>query len=172
MESHAPINKVQLQRLLEKIRFIAKLLCKIQSLTPSLRLKNQDKFKWSQEHQEAFDKVKIYLASPPVLMPPQMEALEALHLASEKSIGSLLAHNNEGRNEQAVYYLSRILTDVETKYTPTEKLCLALYFTAYMLPCHIHIIAKTNVCKYMLSKPMLTGMIGKWILGLSEFSFQ
>ncbi|KAM0978135.1 hypothetical protein ACFX2C_014140 [Malus domestica] len=41
-----------------------------------------------------------------------------------------------------------------------------------MLHCHMHIIAKTNVIKYMLSKPMLTGRIGKWILALSEFSFQ
>ncbi|CAN6712994.1 unnamed protein product [Malus baccata var. baccata] len=41
-----------------------------------------------------------------------------------------------------------------------------------MLPCHVHIIAKTDVIKYMLSKPMLTGRIGKWILALSEFSFQ
>ncbi|KAM1933192.1 hypothetical protein ACFX15_017531 [Malus domestica] len=41
-----------------------------------------------------------------------------------------------------------------------------------MLPCHVHIIAKIDVIKYMLSKPMLTGRIGKWILALSEFSFQ
>ncbi|KAM1786579.1 hypothetical protein ACFX12_039338 [Malus domestica] len=41
-----------------------------------------------------------------------------------------------------------------------------------MLPCHVHIIAKTDVIKYMLSKLMLTGRIGKWILALSEFSFQ
>ncbi|XP_070664553.1 uncharacterized protein [Malus domestica] len=39
-----------------------------------------------------------------------------------------------------------------------------------MLPCHIHIIAKTDVIKYMLSKPMLTRRIGKWIITLSEFS--
>ncbi|KAM2517727.1 hypothetical protein PS1_032603 [Malus domestica] len=97
--------------------------------------------------------------------------------ASDKSIGSRLAQNNEGGKEQAVYYLSRILTEVETRYSPVERLCLALYFTAnklrhYMLPCHVHIIAKTDVIKYMLSKPMLTGRIGKWILALLEFSFQ
>ena len=41
-----------------------------------------------------------------------------------------------------------------------------------MLPCNIHIIDKTDVITYMLSKPMLTGRIGKWILALSGFSFQ
>ncbi|CAN6583621.1 unnamed protein product [Malus baccata var. baccata] len=164
MESPSPTNKVQLQRLLGKInflrRFIANLAGKIQSLTPLLRLKDKENFEWGPPHQQAFDNIKAYLTSPPVL-----------------SIGSLLAQNNEGGKEQAVYYLSRILTEVETRYSPVERLCLALYFTAsklrhYMLPYHVHIIAKTDVIKYMLSKPMLTGRIGKWILALSEFSFQ
>ncbi|KAM2316645.1 hypothetical protein ACFX1S_000476 [Malus domestica] len=98
-------------------------------------------------------------------MPPQRRKPLKLYISAfEKSIGSLLAQNNEEGKEQAIYYLSRILTEVETRYSPLEELCLALYFNArklrhYMLPCHIHIIAKTYVIKYMLSKPMLTGRI-------------
>ncbi|KAM1231105.1 hypothetical protein TB2_041121 [Malus domestica] len=182
MESPSPTNKVQLQRLLGKInflrRFIANLASKIQPLTPLLRLKDKENFEWGPLHQQAFDIIKAYLTSPPVLVPPQRGKPLKLYIsASEKSIGSLLAQNNEGGKEQAVYYLSRILTEVETRYSPVERLCLALYFTAsklrhYMLPCHVHIITKTDVIKYMLSKPMLTGRIGKWILALSEFSFQ
>ncbi|CAN6552342.1 unnamed protein product [Malus baccata var. baccata] len=154
------------------------LMGKIQPLTPLLRLKDKENFEWGPPHQQAFDIIKAYLTSPPVLVPPQKGKPLKLYIsASERSIGSLLAQNNEGGKEQAVYYLSRILTEVETRYSPVEKLCLAFYFTAsklrhYMLPCHVHIIAKTNVIKYMLSKPMLTGRIGKWILALSEFNFQ
>ena len=182
MESPTPTNKVQLQRLLGKInflrRFIANLARKIQPLTPLLRLKDKEDFEWGPLHQEAFDKIKAYLAYPPVLMPPKRGKPLKLYIsASERSIGSLLAQNNEDGKEQAIYYLSRILTKVETRYTSVEKLCLALYVTAcklrhYMLPCHIHIIARTDVVKYMLSKPMLTGRIGKWILALSKYSFQ
>ncbi|CAN6567189.1 unnamed protein product [Malus baccata var. baccata] len=182
LESPPPTNKVQLQRLLGKInflrRFIANLVGKIQPLTPLLRLKDKENFEWGPTHQQAFDSIKAYLTSPPVLVPPQRGKPLKLYIsASERSIGSLLAQNNEGGKEQAVYYLSRILTEVETRYSPMERLCLALYFTAsklrhYMLPCHVHIIAKTDVIKYMLSKPMLAGRIGKWILALSEFSFQ
>ncbi|KAM1863070.1 hypothetical protein ACFX14_003459 [Malus domestica] len=182
LESHPPTNKLQLQRLLGKInflrRFITNLAGKIQPLTPLLRLKDKKNFEWGPTHQQAFDSIKAYLTSPPVLVPPQRGKPLKLYIsASEKSIGSLLAQNNEGGKEQVVYYLSRILTEVETRYSPVERLCLALYFTAsklrhYMLPCHVHIIAKTDVIKYMLSKPMLAGRIGKWILALSEFSFQ
>ncbi|KAM2288393.1 hypothetical protein ACFXTI_029274 [Malus domestica] len=182
MKSLSPTNKVQLQRLLRKInflrRFIANLAGKIQPLTPLLRLKNKENFEWGPPHQKAFDSIKAYLTSPLVLVPPQIGKPLKLYIsASDKSIGSLLAQNNESGKKQAVYYLSRILTEVEIRYSPVERLCLALYFTTnklrhYMLLCHVHIIAKTDVIKYMLSKPMLTGKIGKWILALSEFNFQ
>ncbi|KAM2517434.1 hypothetical protein PS1_032329 [Malus domestica] len=157
MESPSPTNKVQLQRLLGKInflrRFIANLAGKIQPPTPLLRLKDKENFEWGPPHQQAFDSIKAYLTSPPVLVPPQRGKPLKLYIsASEKSIGNLLAQNNEGGKEQAVYYLSRILTEVETRYSPVERLCLALYFTAsklrhYMLPCHVHIIAKIDVIK-------------------------
>ncbi|CAL2265901.1 unnamed protein product [Prunus armeniaca] len=54
---------------------------------------------------------------------------------------------------------------------------IALYFTAvklrhYMLPFTIYIIAKTYLIKYMLTRPMLRGIIGKWTLALTEFAFR
>ncbi|XP_070660615.1 uncharacterized protein [Malus domestica] len=76
-------------------------------------------------------------------------------------MGSLLAQNNKGRKEQAIFYLSKNLTEVDMRYTPVERLCLALYFTAcklrhYMLPCHIHIIAKIDVIKYGVPEIIVT----------------
>ncbi|VVA41029.1 PREDICTED: Transposon, partial [Prunus dulcis] len=84
--------------------------------------------------------------------------------------------NKEGM-EHAVYFLSKTLTEVERKYYAIERLCLALYFTAmklrhYMLPFTIYIIAKTDLIKYMLTRPMLRGRIGKWTLALIEFAFR
>ncbi|XP_068336631.1 uncharacterized protein [Pyrus communis] len=113
----------------------------------------------------------------PRRMSKEIEGKVKEEIEKLKSIGSLLAQNNEGGKAQVVYYLIKILTEVETRYTPVEKLRLALYFIAcklrhYMLPCHILIIAKIDVIRYMLSKPTLIGRIEKWILALSEFSFQ
>ena len=55
-----------------------------------------------------------------------------------------------------------------------EKLCLVLYFTVtklrhYMLSYVTYIIARTDVVKYMLSRPILRGRMGKWSLALVEF---
>ncbi|XP_024200674.1 uncharacterized protein LOC112204019 [Rosa chinensis] len=127
---------------------------------------------------EAFDRIKAYLASPPVLVPPRAGFPLKLYIsAAEASIGSLLAQDDEEGVEHAIFYLSRTLTDCETRYTPMENLCLTLYFSAcklrnYMLSFTTCIIAQTDLVKYMLSRPILRGRIGKWVLALSDFSLQ
>ncbi|KAI5316627.1 hypothetical protein L3X38_036334 [Prunus dulcis] len=151
---------------------------KIQPFSSLLRLKQEQTFKWEEQHQQAFQEIKHYLSNPPVLSPPKRGRPLKLYVsASEVSIGSLLAQDNEEGKEQAVYYLSRTLTEVERRYSAIERLCLALYFTAvklrhYMLPHTIYIIAKTDLIKYMLTRPMLRGRIGKWTLALTEFTFR
>ncbi|XP_024172319.1 uncharacterized protein LOC112178398 [Rosa chinensis] len=163
-----PRTKKELQRLLGKI----------QPFSPLLRLQGQNEFVWEPKHQEAFDRIKAYLASPPVLVPPRAGFPLKLYIsAAEASIGSLLAQDDEEGVEHAIFYLSRTLTDYETRYTPMEKLWLTLYFSAckmrhYMLSFTTYIIAQTDLVKYMLSRPILRGRIGKWVLALSEFSLQ
>ncbi|XP_019251292.1 PREDICTED: uncharacterized protein LOC109230224 [Nicotiana attenuata] len=48
--------------------------------------------------------------------------------AQERSVGALLAQENSGSIENSLYYLSRMMTPNELKYSPIEKLCLALVF--------------------------------------------
>ncbi|XP_015969309.1 uncharacterized protein LOC107492766 [Arachis duranensis] len=101
-----------------------------------------------------------------------------LYIASSKNtIGCILAQDDENGHEQAVYYLSRVLTDMETRYSPIEKLCLSLYHACMKLKCYmvaksVKVIAQTDVIKYMLSFPVLTGRLEKWMLALTEFDLQ
>jgi len=82
----------------------------------------------------------------------------------------------EGK-ERVVFYLSRRLLDPETRYSPTEKLCLCLYFSCtklrhYLLSAECTVVSKADVIKHMLSMPILNGRVGKWILALSEFDLR
>ena len=65
--------KVELHSLISKInfirRFIANLSGKIQSFSPLLKLKADQKFVWGEAQQKALDEIKQYLTSPPVLVP-------------------------------------------------------------------------------------------------------
>ena len=81
----------------------------------------------------------------------------------------------EGK-ERVVFYLSRRLLDLETRYSPIEKLCLYLYFSCtklrHYLSAECIVVSKTDVIKHMLSMPILNGRMGKWILALSEFDLR
>ncbi|GKV35610.1 hypothetical protein SLEP1_g43856 [Rubroshorea leprosula] len=135
-------------------------------------------FKWERQHQAAFDAIKEYLSKPPVLVPRVKNKPLLLYISVvDKSIGCLLAQENNNKQEQAVYYLSRALNPTEVKYSSVEKLCLALFFAAiklryYLLYSEVFVVSKTDVIKYMLSWPLLRGRIGKWILALAEFNLR
>jgi len=97
-----------------------------------------------------------------------------LYLSTDDTvIGLALIQEFEGK-ERVIYYLSRRLVDGETRYSAIEKLCLCLYFSCiklrhYLLSAECTVICKDDVVKYMLSMPILSGRIGKWILALLGF---
>ncbi|KAK2456610.1 hypothetical protein QL285_003960 [Trifolium repens] len=180
LETKPPSTKKQLQSLLGKInflrRFISNLSGKAQAFSPLLRLNKDDPFKWNEEHQKAFDDIKEYLIKPPVLMPPSRNKAMKLYIAaSDKTIGSMLAQEDDNGIENAVYYLSRVLNDAKTRYTAIEKLCLCLYFSCtklkhYIKHVDIYVYSHFDVIKHMLTKPILHSRIGKWALALTEYS--
>ena len=70
---------------------------------------------------------------PPVLVSRQQGKPFKLYvLANDQTIGSALIQEFE-RKERVVFYLSRRLLDLETRYSPIEKLCLCLYFSCTKL---------------------------------------
>jgi hypothetical protein len=97
-----------------------------------------------------------------------------LYIASEnKVIGAILTQETEGK-EHVVTYLSRRLVDAETKYTFIEKLCLCLFYACtkcrcFLLSSHCIVSGQTDVIKYMLQNPILSGRIGKWAYALIEY---
>ena len=79
---------------------------------------------WMKKHQQFFDKIKECLANPSVIISPVARITLKLYiLASDLTIGSMLAQEDEQGNERVVYYLSRMLNEVEIRYSHIEKLC-------------------------------------------------
>jgi hypothetical protein len=79
--------------------------------------------------------------------------------------------------ERVVFYLSRRILDVETRYPEIEKLCLCLFFTCtklrhILLSAETIVICKSDVIKHMLSAPVLKGRLGKWMFALLEFDIR
>ncbi|KAM1019002.1 hypothetical protein ACFX2C_040563 [Malus domestica] len=66
--------KKKLQSLLGKVnflrRFIANSAEKMKAFSTLLKLKDSNIFEWLAEHQEAFTQIKVFLTTPPILVPP------------------------------------------------------------------------------------------------------
>ena len=76
---------------------------------------------------KAFELIKEYLLHPPILVPPKHGKPLLLYLSIiGEAVGSMLAKENDKKNERAIYYLSKRFHDYETRYTPIEKSCFAL----------------------------------------------
>jgi len=180
METKPPSTKKELKSLLGKInflrRFISNLSGRAQAFSPLLRLKKEDVFKWQPEHQKAFEEIKSYLTNPLILSPLVKDKRMKLYIAtSEYRIGSMFAQEDENGAERDIYYLSRVLSDVEMRSHPSEKLCLCLYFSCtklkhYIKPFDVYIYSHFDIIKHMLSKPVLHSKVGKWALALIEYS--
>ena len=124
-----------------------------------LRLKQAEEFIWGSNQQRAFDHIKQCLVIAPMLIPPTLSRLLKLYISiAEDSLRSLLAQDSKDKIEQAIYYLSTLLNDAETRYTPIEKLCLLLFHACtkldyYVLPREMLVVCKIDIVKYLLNWP-------------------
>ena len=92
-------------------------------------MKKDAPFEWDEKCQNAFESIKKYLSSPPVLGAPIKGKPLILYIAAqERSLGAMCAQESEEGKEAALYYLSQTLIGAELNYSPIEKICLALIF--------------------------------------------
>jgi hypothetical protein len=109
-----------------------------------------------------------------VLKVPQVGVPFRLYIAAEdKVIGAVLTQETGGK-KHVVTYLSRRLVDAKTRYTFIEKLCLCLFYACTKCRCYLMsspctVADQTDVIKYMLQNPIMSGRIGKWAYALIEY---
>ena len=106
---------------------------------------------------------------PPVLVAPIPGKPLILYIAAQESpVGALLAQGNNEGKEDALYYMSRTMTQNHIKYSPIEKLCLALvlsiqkmkhYFQAHV----VQLVPKANPIKLFMFKPFLSDRLATCI---------
>ena len=89
-------------------------------------LKKTQIWKWSAEHQEAFESLKLALTKALVLARPDFSREFIVQCdVSHGAIGAVLAQEFED-GEHPIVYIHRVLTTAELNYSTTVKECLAL----------------------------------------------
>ena len=89
-------------------------------------LKKRVKWEWTEQHKEAFDKLKESLITVQVLVCPDWNKPFTLQTdASQEGLGVALSQQGED-GERIIAYASRSLTKTERNYSATELECLAV----------------------------------------------
>jgi hypothetical protein len=138
-------------------------------------LKKDVPFHWDEAAQCSFEALKCALTSTTLLWPPNYNKYFVLYLATaESTIGMVLVQENDFLLEYVIYYLSQGLVRPELNYTHVEKLVLAVVhavqrFHHYILFCKTTVIVVVNPFQYVLTRRVIGGKIGIWIVILSEF---
>ncbi|KAA3485545.1 RNA-directed DNA polymerase (Reverse transcriptase), Ribonuclease H-like protein [Gossypium australe] len=131
-----PRTQKEVRGFLGRLNYIARFIAQLTNqCDPIFRLLlKHNPGEWSEECQVAFDKIKQYLSDPPVLVLPTPRRPLILYLTVfENSIGCVLGqHDESGKRERAIYYLSKKFTDYEAKYPSIEKFsCVLILLSEY-----------------------------------------
>ena len=143
METPPPRSKNELQRLTGKLvalgRFIDRFTDELRPFFLAIRKAKTSG--WTDNCQSAFEKIKHCLMQPPILSNPFLGEKLYMYLAvSEWAISAVLFRCPSPNEHKPIYYVSRALTNVETRYSKVELTTLALrsatqkvrpYFQAY-----------------------------------------
>ncbi|KAJ3687989.1 hypothetical protein LUZ61_017153 [Rhynchospora tenuis] len=153
-------------------RFISQsaMLCK--PFFDVIKKKTQE-FVWGPECQEAFEKIKEYLSTPPIISRPvKGEPLYLYISTNDDAVSAALVREEEGV-QKPLYFVSRILRDAETRYPMIEKSAFAIVTAARKLRPYFQAHSISVVTNLPLRKALgqfnVAGRLLKWAIELSEF---
>ncbi|KAK3043551.1 hypothetical protein RJ639_002130 [Escallonia herrerae] len=121
----------------------------------------------SKKH-KSFQELKTYLSSPPLLSKPfPGEDLSIYLSVTEVAVSTVLIREEDGI-QKPIYYISKVLQDVETRYPKIDKIALALIISARRLrpyfQSHTIVVLTDQPLRKVLMSPEASGRLVNWNL--------
>ncbi|KAI5350635.1 hypothetical protein L3X38_003526 [Prunus dulcis] len=152
-------------------RFLSRSTDKCRPLFKALKKVQRDK--WDEEREAAFQNLKTYLTSPPLLSKTVPGEDLFVYLAvSNSAVSSALIREELGA-QHPVFYTSKALLDAETRYLKLEKLILVLVVSVRNLrpyyQAHQVIVMTNFLLRSILHSPDASQRLMKWAIELSPY---
>jgi hypothetical protein len=138
------------------------------------------KFEWTEEAKEAFESLKAYLTSSPILTPPKKHEDMMLYTVATSmvvSVAIVVEREEEGhlyKVQQPVYYIIKVLSDSKIWYPHVQKLLYTLLITSRKLrhyfESHMIIAVIDFPLRDILHNRDTIGHISKWAVELSALN--
>jgi hypothetical protein len=175
-----PQNKRQLMRYLGMIGYYRKFCKNFSSVVSPLTnlLCKGVKFRWCDECQIAFDKVKAMLMNHPILLAPDFTKEFILSIdASDIGAGAVLQQKDSEGIMHPVCYYSKKFNCCQKKYSTVEKETLSLllalnHFEVYLCnaPYPITVYTDSNPLTFIEKMKCKNQKIARWSLVLQEYN--
>ncbi|GKA33800.1 reverse transcriptase domain-containing protein [Tanacetum coccineum] len=130
-----------------------------------------------QECIQSFQTLKKKLTEAPILIAPNWDQpFELMCDASDYAIGAVLGQRIE-KHFRPIHYARKMMTEVETNYTTTEKEMLAgVYafekFRSYLIMNKSVVYTDHSALKYLFNNKDAKARLLRWVLLLQEFDFK
>lgn len=180
-EAREPQNPSEVRSFLGLVQFCARYICDYSTLVEPLRrlTRLNTRFDWGAEQAQAFKKLKQELASAETLA--YFDSSKKTHIIADASpfgLGAVLVQGETG-DERIVSYASKALTDVERRYSQTEREALAVVwacerFHVYLYGIDFTIWTDHKPLETIYSKKSYkpSARIERWVLRLQPYNFQ
>ncbi|KAI9154555.1 hypothetical protein LWI28_028026 [Acer negundo] len=135
------------------------------------------KLKWDEQNELAFQALKEYLASPPLLVKPLTGEELQLYLVVSKAAtsGALVKECSDGI-QIPMYYVSRAFTKSKKNYILWEKLTYVLVtITRKLRPyfqAHTIVVVTNQPLRQFLQRLDVSGRLVLWVLELTQFDIK
>ena len=130
-------------------------------------------FDWTDQCQKAFQDLKVYLTTAPLLSPSIPDEELYLYLAVSPHAVSSALIREERKAQKPVYYTSRALRGAEGRYPLMEKLAFALITASRKLrhyfQAHVIVVMTDHPLKKSMNNLEAAGRLVQWAIELSEF---
>ena len=123
-----PTNAAEVRSFLGLVNYCHRFIADFSTISEPLRrlTKKSQPFMWKQEQQKAFTTLKQSLINPPTLAYYNPDANTSIMVdASPTGLGAILSQTQLDGTDKPVCFGSRSLTDVESRYSQTEREALA-----------------------------------------------
>ena len=171
-----PRTVKEVQKLTRRIaalnRFVSKATDKCLPFFKTLK----QAFTWTDECEAAFQELKRYLSSPPLLSPSKEGENLYLYLAVSASTVSAALIREEGKKQLPVYYVSQAFQGAESRYPRIEKIAFALIVASCKLRKYFQanpiLVMTDQPIKKSMNKPEAAGRMVQWAIELSQFDIE
>lgn len=141
-------------------------------------------WRWTEEHQVAFEKVKAMISTSPVLTQPDIEKARdgsrpfvICTDASTVGLGAVLCQEGDDRQLHPVYFASKCLSKAERRYHVTDLEALAVVFAVRRFHMFIYglptvVLTDHQPLTALFSRSNVSARVLRWSLELQRYNLE